>query len=150
MRTTLVLALLVAGLSAGCQQKGSPPDIVAGKPYIVLHNVDPECVRQRLLTRMIERGWTVLQIGGGRMIAERRSPAFIESVARRSGYESPLVRMTLTGVDMQPDIQIIIDPYLVINSGTPSERVEPIQATAEMQVTFDNAGRELEEYCKRR
>ena len=149
MRTTIAMALLAAGLSAGCQQKTSP-DIIAGKPYIVLHNVDPDCVRQRLLTRMTEQGWKVLQVGGGRLVAERRSPPFIESVARRAGYDSPLVRMTLIGVDLKPDIEIIIDPYIVINPGMPSEKVEPIHATAEMQVTFDRARRELEEYCKRR
>jgi hypothetical protein len=45
-------------VSAGCQQKGSP-DIMAGKPFIVLHNVDADCVRQRLLTRMTAQAWKV-------------------------------------------------------------------------------------------
>jgi hypothetical protein len=148
MRAFTALAIVVVGSLTACQK--AAPDITAGKPYIVLHNVDPECVRERLVTRMTDQGWKVLQVGGGRLIAERRSPPFIESVARRAGYDSPLVRMTLIGVEMQPNIEIIIDPFIVINPGTKSERVEPIAATAEMQVTFDTAGRQLEAYCGRK
>ena len=149
MRFLPTLAVLLAAALAACtaNQKGA---IVPGKPFVVLHNVDPGCVRERLLARLAERGWTVKSIGEGRLIAENAAPAFINTVARQAGYARPLVRMTVVGVAVGPNIELIVDPFVVTNAGTPNERLEPIEPTAEMQQAINDAGRDLEGQCMRR
>jgi hypothetical protein len=92
----------------------------------------------------------VISIGEGRLVAEQKAPPFLNDAARRTGHESPLVRMTLLGVQAGPNIEIIVDPYVVTNPGLPSEKVEPMEPTAEMQVAVNDAGRRLEEYCAKK
>lgn len=146
MKILPILAVLCASALAACagSQKGA---IVPGKPFVVLRNVDADCVRARLLARLAERGWTVKSMGGGRLEAENAAPAFINSVARQAGYARPLVRMTVVGVAVGPNIELIVDPFVVTNAGTPNERLQPIEPTAEMQQAIDDAGRDLEGHC---
>jgi hypothetical protein len=138
MRSYLILGALLAGLS-GCNQPGKSANIVPGKPFVVLRNVDPACVHQRLVTRIVERGWTEKSVTQNRMVVERRSPPWFNTAALASGYESPLVRMTLLIVPVGPNIEIVIDPTAVTNPGMRNERIEPIEPTAEMQATFNDA-----------
>lgn len=149
MRILVTLTVLLAAALSGCAPASRQGTIVSGKPFVVLHNVDAACVRERLLARMVERGWTVKSISDGRLVAENAAPAFINSPARQAGYAKPLVRMTVLGVAVGANIQIIVDPFVVTNPGTPSERLEPIEPTAEMQQILNDAGRQLEGQCGR-
>ena len=150
MRILPTLTLLFAMALNACAPPARKGEIVPGKPFVVLHNVEADCVRERLLTHMVERGWTVKSIGDGRLVAEAVAPAFINTPARQAGYAQPLVRMTVLGVPVGQDIEIVVDPYVVTNPGTRSERLEPIEPTAGMQQTLNDAGRTLEEYCARK
>jgi hypothetical protein len=116
----------------------------------MLHNVDQACVHQRLLIRLVERGWRVTSVSDTRMVAERKSPPWLNTAALSAGYESPLVRVTLLIVPAAPHLEIVIDPFAVTNPGMRNERVEPIEPTAEMQATFNDAAQKLEEYCVRK
>ncbi len=149
MKSYILLGVLLAAL-AGCAQPKQSANIVPGKPFVVLRNVDPVCVHNRLVTRMVERGWTAKSVSETRMVAERKSPPWLNTAALASGYESPLVRMTLMLVPAGPDMEIVIDPTAVTNPGMRNERIEPIEPTAEMQATFNDAAHKLEEYCVRK
>ena len=67
--------------------------------------------------------------------------------ARQAGYARPLVSMTVVGVTVGPNIEFIVDPFVVTNAGTPNERLEPIEPTAEMQQAINDAGRDFEQQC---
>lgn len=150
MRTFSILTgMCVMALVAGCAGN-QPGAVVSGKPFVVLHNVDQACVRERLLAHLAERGWTVKSIGDGRLVAENPAPAFINTAARQAGYARPLVRMTIVGVAVGQDIELIIDPFVVTNPGTRSERLEAIEPTAEMDQAIKGGGRKLEAECVRR
>ena len=149
MKSYLILGALLASL-VGCAQPGKSTAIVPGKPFVVLHNVDVACVHQRLLARAAERGWKVTSASETRLVAERRSPPWLNTAALSAGYESPLVRMTLLIAVAGPNVNVVIDPYAVTNPGMRNERVEPIEPTAEMQATFNDAGRQIEEFCVRK
>lgn len=149
MKTLVILGAALVAL-AGCTQPMKSAEIVPGKPFVVLRNVDQACVHSRLVERMAARGWTAKSISDTRMVAERKSPPWLNTAALASGYESPLVRMTLMLVPAGRDMEIVIDPAAVTNPGLSNERVEPIEATAEMQATFNDAAQKLEEYCVRK
>jgi hypothetical protein len=149
MKTLVILGAALVAL-VGCTQPMKSAEIVPGKPFVVLRNVDPACVHSRLVDRMAARGWTAKSISDTRMVAERKSPPWLNTAALASGYESPLVRMTLMLVPAGRDMEIVIDPAAVTNPGMSNERVEPIEATAEMQATFNDAAQKLEEYCVRK
>jgi hypothetical protein len=146
MKSYVILAALLL-VMAGCGQQTKSANIVPGKPFVVLHNVDVACVHQRLLARASERGWKVTSVSETRLVAERRSPPWLNTAALAAGYESPLVRMTLMLIPVGPNMEIVIDPYAVTNPGMRNERIESIEPTAEMQTTFSDEGRKLEEYC---
>lgn len=149
MKNFIILGAALIALT-GCAQPMKSAEIVPGKPFVVLRNVDPACVHNRVVDRMAARGWTAKSISETRIVAERKSPPWLNTAALASGYESPLVRMTLMLVPAGRDMEIVIDPSAVTNPGMSNERVEPIEATAEMQATFNDAAQKLEEYCVRK
>lgn len=152
MRQVLVvgLAVMAAGTLTACAVH-PPPATASGRPEYTFRNVDPACVRARLVDSAINRRWQPRNVTDWQIIMERPTQNAAAGILLSSRmYSEVMERVTITTTPSGPDsLRAVFSMAYVGNPGSAFERLTPVNGTANDQAALEQQGPAVEAACRR-
>jgi C-terminal processing protease CtpA/Prc len=143
-RLNAAVAMLCLFALAGCASQ-PPLDTAAGRPEIIITNVDLEEIKAQLTTDALQWGYTTKSVTDYTAVYEKREQSTMAAVLMGSQYDPyPLWRLTYNLVEQNDRVRIVANIYIVTNPGSAFERISDVSQASKAAHSIQNYLEQLE------